>query len=54
MESRKKGIVAVTGARGFIGEQCLKFFHDRGYLVRALVRDPSAAEGLRPWAQAAC
>lgn len=33
-----KGVVAVTGAAGFIGSWCVKVLVDRGYIVRACVR----------------
>ena len=39
--------VFVTGATGFLGREIARLLRERGDEVRALVRDPSRAEGLR-------
>ena len=39
-----KGVVAVTGASGYIGSFVVSALLDAGYFVRACVRDPSNAE----------
>ena len=40
----KKGIVAVTGATGFVGSFVCKALRDAGWKVRACVRDPNNKE----------
>jgi NADH dehydrogenase len=48
------GAIAITGARGFIGQHLCQRFARRGWDVRALVRSPSASAfatpGIRPFA----
>src|SRR5215471_8933635 len=39
-ESRAQSLVAVTGAGGFIGGHLVKYFHDKGYKVRAVDKKP--------------
>jgi NADH dehydrogenase len=41
-------VVTVFGASGFIGRALVRKLTERGYVVRAAVRDPVAAEILRP------
>src|SRR5262245_2349600 len=41
MSKRGKGVVAVTGASGYIGSFVTTALRDAGYLVRACVRDPA-------------
>lgn len=38
-QTRKNGVVLVTGAGGFLGRYLCKFLADRGHTVRALVRN---------------
>ncbi len=44
-------VIILTGASGFIGSACALLFHDRGYTVRALVRNPEKARTLLPQAE---
>ncbi len=44
MSKRGKGVVAVTGASGYIGSFVTTALRDAGYLVRACVRDPANKE----------
>lgn len=39
-----KGVVAVTGASGYIGSYIVEALVNAGYYVRACVREPSNAE----------
>jgi uncharacterized protein YbjT (DUF2867 family) len=39
-----KGVVAVTGASGYIGSYIVDALVEAGYFVRACVRDPTNAE----------
>jgi uncharacterized protein YbjT (DUF2867 family) len=41
------GLVAVTGAGGFVGRRLVKYLRDRGYAVRGIVRSPRAVGWLR-------
>lgn len=41
-------VVAVTGATGFVGRNVVRVLLDRGYSVRALVRDPAKARKVLP------
>jgi len=41
MMSGEGKVVCVTGANGFIASWIVKFLLQRGYTVRAIVRDPS-------------
>jgi hypothetical protein len=43
-EASGKGVVAVTGASGFIGSFICEALSNAGYLVRACVRDPTNEE----------
>lgn len=40
------GVVAITGATGFIGRRIAALLHDRGYRLRILARDPARLRGL--------
>lgn len=40
-ERKMKGPVAVTGAAGYIGSWLVMRLLEKGYIVRATVRDPS-------------
>lgn len=39
-------LVAITGGTGFVGKHVIKALQAEGFAVRALVRDPSKADGL--------
>jgi uncharacterized protein YbjT (DUF2867 family) len=45
---RKRPLVLVTGATGYIGGRLVQALLDAGYRVRCLARDPSRLRG-RPW-----
>jgi nucleoside-diphosphate-sugar epimerase len=50
MSSHSK-LILVTGATGFLGSALCRHFDARGYVVRALVRDPGKAQALTPHAK---
>lgn len=41
--------IAITGARGFIGQRLVALLRHQGHDVVALGRDPTMAGGVRPW-----
>lgn len=46
------GLIAVTGASGFVGRHLVRYLHGRGLRVCALVRDPQSSHDLTEWCRA--
>lgn len=46
--SQKQGVIAVTGATGFVGRHIVQRLIDTGYTIRALARTPDKAKRVLP------